>query len=110
MPFAGTFAPAIPGETKSFSIDFVNDLAAGDSLISATSRLECLFGVDPNVSLLLAPGPPAINGTLVTQVAGNSIYPRGFQPGIIYRWTVTAKTALGWTLVSYAHLPCNAAV
>jgi hypothetical protein len=108
MPFAGTFAPAIPGETKSFSIDFVNDLAAGDSLISATATLDCFYGSDPNVGLLLAPGPPAIRGTAVSQVAGNTIYERGFQPGVIYRWTVTAKTAGGWTLVAYAHLPCNA--
>jgi hypothetical protein len=106
MPFAGTFNPAIPGETKSFSIDFVNDIAAGDAIDRATGTLAVFYGSDPNAAELVAPGPPAISGSVVTQILGYG--PTGFQPGIIYRWTVTAETTGGWTLVAYAHLPCNA--
>jgi hypothetical protein len=104
MPFAGTFDPAIPSEQKAFSIDFVNDLAAGDSIVSATATVAVFYGQDVNVAQLVIP-PPAINGTIVTQVLGLG---PGFQPGTIYRWTVTALTQGGWTLISYAHLPCNA--
>ena len=104
MPFAGTFAPAIHGEMKSFSIDFAADLSPGDTLASATAAFSVFYGVDPNVAQLVVP-PPAIAGSIVSQVLG---FGPGFQPGIIYRWTVTALTQGGWTIVSYAHLPCKA--
>jgi len=78
MPFAGTFNPAIRGERKSFSIDFANDLPAGDAIASVSTALEVFHGVDPNVELLFAPGPPAISGSVVTQVLG---FGPGFQPG-----------------------------
>jgi hypothetical protein len=70
MPFAGTFAPALVGEMKGFRIDFVNDIAAGDTLQSATATLECFYGSDPNAAGLVAPGPPRISGTLVSQMLG----------------------------------------
>jgi hypothetical protein len=106
MPFAGTFNAVLPGETRPFSIDFINDIAAGDTIASASATIESFYGVDENVALLPAPGPPGIVGTTVIQTLGFGPY--GFQPGIIYRWTVKAETAGGWVLISFAHLPCRA--
>jgi hypothetical protein len=102
MAFAGTFKAAIPGERKAFSIDFVNDLAAGDAIASVSTALTVFFGADASVASLKV-SLPAVNGSVVSQGFGP-----GFQPGIIYRWTVTAKTEGGATLVSYAYLPCYA--
>jgi hypothetical protein len=58
MPFAGTFNPAIPGETKSFSIDFVNDIAAGDAIDRATGTLAVFYGSDRSSLKFLATAPP----------------------------------------------------
>ena len=104
MPFAGTFGPILPGEVRMFSIDFANDIGAIDSLQSATAVMDVWFGDDPNASLLIT-GEPSILGTVVLQMVGGGGY--GPQPGVTYRLTLTAVTAAGWTIVNYAHIPCN---
>jgi hypothetical protein len=104
MPFAGTFDPILPGECKTYSIDFVNDIGAGDSLQSATATLDVFYGSDPNAASLIS-GHPAISGTTAVQMVGGGA---SAQPGVIYRWTVTAITEGDSTLIGYAHLPCAA--
>jgi len=94
-----------PGEVISFSIDFGPQMALGDTLTGASGALSVYSGIDGNAASLMA-GSPVIKGTIVSQLIGAA--GGGFQPSVIYRWTVTATTSEGMTLVNYGHIPCQA--
>ena len=104
MPFGGQYSARSPGEARVFSFDFFNDLAAGDSIASAATTLTVYQGADPNAATLLIGSPTILNGlgtnTVVAQKIGTNVNnATGFLPGVVYRWTITAQTALGETAV-----------
>jgi hypothetical protein len=105
MPFAGDFSAVSPGETKSFSIDFVAQLSTGETISSCTGAVAAYYGTDANATTI-ATGAAAFSGSVVLQKLGG--VSQGFQPGVIYRWTVSVVTSLGATLINYGHIACMA--
>ncbi len=94
MPIGGQFSARSPSEVRTFSFDLVNDLNAGDSIVSATTTLTSLH--DPNAAALLVGAPQILIGeggaaTVVSQRIG------GFLPAVTYAWTITATAAGGDT-------------
>jgi len=105
MPLAGYYSSCDPGETQPYSIDFSNQLATGDSIVTATSSLVADQGIDRSAFSWLV-GSPSINGTIVSQVIGGAM-PNGLQPGVVYRLTFVITTASGRTLSDYGLIPCS---
>ena len=116
MPFANSYGAVSPGEIKSFSIDFSLKLKSGEtitSVVSSTLEVEptpprtllWLNASDANAANLLV-GAPAINGAAVSQYIGAAT--NGFQPSVVYRWTVVIATSLGQQFSDYADIPCVA--
>jgi|SRR6185437_6520714 len=106
MPFGGQYSARSPGEARVFSFDFFNDLAPGDSIDpkNTTTTLTVYQGADPNAATLLIGSPTILSGlgtnTVVAQKIGTNVNnATGFLPGVVYRWTITAQTALGETAV-----------
>jgi hypothetical protein len=105
MPFAGYYSSCDPGETQPYSIDFSNQLATGDSIVSAAAALVADQGSDRSASSWLV-GSPTTNGTVVSQVIGGAM-PNGLQPGVVYRLTFLIATASGRALSDYGLIPCS---
>jgi hypothetical protein len=105
MPFAGDFSGVNPGETKVFSIDFGPQIATGDSIASCSGAVTTYYGNDTNAATI-AIGPAQFLGTIVSQNLGGTS--NGFQAGVYYRWTATAITTYGATLINYGHIACSA--
>ena len=104
MASVGDFSPVNPGETKTFSIDFAAQLAAGDSIVSCSGSVAAYFGTDANAATI-ALAPASKSGSVVLQSLGG--VSQGFQAGVVYRWTATAVTANGMTLINYGHIACQ---
>jgi len=110
MAFCGKFTPVVNGETKNFSLNFANDLAAqgpipADTIASITSvTLMDPSGTDTNPAALLI-GSAGINlTTWVTQKIGGSS--PGFNPATpFYVLTMTVLTTGGQTLILSANIP-----
>lgn len=103
MPFAGTFSPVTTVERLPLTIDFTNQLKAGDALSGTpTVTIAAHTGVDPSASGLLW-GNPALSGNKVTQWAGP-----GWAPDVTYEITITASTAAGATISLYARITAQA--
>lgn len=91
----GDFSSANTPETDLFTLDFVNDLVAGDSVVSATWTISVLVGTD-NAADSYKIGDPTVFGSKVTQKAA------GFLPGVEYCMTAQATTQFGLTPILWA--------
>ncbi|WP_294538118.1 hypothetical protein [uncultured Rhodoblastus sp.] len=101
MPFAGDFLPPVsPGEALSFSMDFVKQIATGDSLVTVSTTLTVHSGTDALVASRLV-GNPAISGTVVSQVL------EMLAPGVTYNLVFSAVTANGATIVNFGRVSCT---
>lgn len=99
------FFPFDSTESIVVGIDFVNDLAAGDTIDSAT--VTCTVADDSQVS---DPDPQS-------RIAGGPFYPTNTQvtwrfaspvAGCKYLITVTATTTTGAEIITdYTHAPCE---
>lgn len=90
------FDPADITESEFFGIDFVNDIAAGDSVLGVESfTIELINGYDPNYLLRIS-GAPSNDGTLASCRISN------LQPGCRYRLIATVSTALGNLITLWA--------
>jgi len=90
MRAARDFDPADQSELEPFSFDFVNEIAAGDSIAPGSVpsfTAELVYGDDPDYASRVS-GLPSVDGTVVSCYAG------GFQPGCRYRLVATVVTTL----------------
>ena len=106
MPLVGDYTAVAPGELRSFSIDFSAQLAAGETISSSTAAVSAYLGTDAN-AVALAYGNTVNAGGVVSQLVGVN-GANNFQPGVIYRLTITAITSAGQKLINWAHLACAA--
>ena len=96
------FPPANPNETQPYSIDFINDLPVGQTIIGANVTLTTYQGTDSNPSShLIGSTPSQIISTIVTQIIGNLV------AGNIYSLNIVAISSNGFTYELYAFIPCQ---
>jgi hypothetical protein len=101
MAYVGTdFDVATKGERQPYALDFVRDIADGDTLVSAIWTCEVVEGIDPNASSCIS-GPASVSGTKTFQFVILLV------PGVRYRLTATVITAVGSTVVLYSHVTCE---
>lgn len=102
--YAGVdFSPVDVGEVISEAFDFVNDLAAGDSIASVVWTCSVSTestGTDPAPASRLL-GPSGISGTVVSQRFS------GFLAGVTYTLLAQITTAFGDKLDLWSHVFCE---
>lgn len=85
-------------------IDFVNDLAPGDSVSSATITSTVAADsqvTDPTPAARIVAGPSYLGTTIVTYKFQSPV------AGCKYLISCTATTANNETITDYTHLPCE---
>lgn len=90
-----------PGEQEAYAFDFVNDLAANDSITGAQWFCTVDEGVDLTPSARLIGTPWFVGTTVTAQVIGTGI------PGVNYILQAVARTARGMTLSLFSHSRCE---
>ena len=91
------FDPAAPTESEVFTLDFVNDLTDGDSIVSAAVTLTVNEGVDATPSSRLN-GTYGVTGTKVMQRL------TGLLSGVLYCLSITITTANGNDIELNSHV------
>src|SRR5208282_358467 len=79
------------GETVFEPFDYISQLSAGESVVSATCSCVVYTGNDPNPSAVIS-GSPSFSGTIVNQLVTGGVL------GTIYELRMTAVTSLGQTI------------
>jgi hypothetical protein len=99
------FPPADPAESRTYTFDFVNDLADGDAIVEATWSCTVAGdsdGTDADAADHVAL-PATYDGTKTMQQVS------GLVAGVKYVLKATVGTVSGETVVLYSHVPCMAA-
>lgn len=91
------FSDTTPAQSATYSIDFVNDLAAGDSISSALWQILAISTADSNPQSH-AVGSPTIVGTEVRQVCS------GLLTGVLYTMRALVVTANGNRVSLFSHV------
>jgi hypothetical protein len=97
------FDPSDTGESERYTLDFVNDLQAGDAIQNATWACEVAAksaAPDPNAAARID-GPAVYQGTKTTQRV------TGMVPGVTYCLTATVVTTLDDTISLWSHVECK---
>jgi hypothetical protein len=100
MPYQGTdFSNATVGETVTYSMDFTDSLATGETLVSAT--VTCAVAADSTVNdpnaATVATGLASISGNIVTQAFMSMVF------GVKYLTTFKATTSQGEVEIWWSH-------
>jgi len=89
---SSTWSPKAPASKEYFTVDFVRQLATGDTITAASAcTVAVLEGTDANPSAMLL-GSPVVLGSLVSQEL------QGGVAGVRYTLTFSVTTAQGETL------------
>lgn len=104
MSYAGTnFPMATPEDDQIYSLDFVNDVQAGEVITSAEVSFTVEQGVDADPdSRVIGSYTIDATGLIVSQRI------RGLQPGCVYNLSIDANTSLGLTRNLFSLLLCQA--
>jgi hypothetical protein len=97
------FDPSDTGESERYTLDFVNDLQAGDAIAAATWTCEVAAkstGEDGEAASRID-GPAVFSGTKTTQRV------TGMMPGVTYCLTATVTTTLQDTVSLWSHVECK---
>jgi hypothetical protein len=82
------YTPKRASEVEIFTVDYVDQLAPGETIVSAAWSCSIYSGSDSSVAAMVQ-GNASINGTQVSQLIGGGV------PGVKYRPICTATTNLG---------------
>jgi hypothetical protein len=97
------FDPSDTGESERYTLDFVNDLQAGDAIATATWTCEVAAkstGSDADAATRID-GPAVYLGTKTTQRVS------GMVPGVTYCLTAKITTTLQDTVSLWSHVECK---
>lgn len=94
------FDPADQSESEPYTLDFVNDLAAGETLTSATWTCA----VAPDSRAQDASASTRLSGSAATSGTQTSQRVVGLLPGVKYILRAVAVTNQGNTRVLYSHV------
>lgn len=86
------WTPKRAGETEIFTVDFVNLLGAGETIVSALWSNSVIRGTDPLPSAMIQ-GAATITGTKVSQKITAGVLSNLYSP------VCTATTSLGQVLI-----------
>ena len=86
-------------ETDVFSLNFINDLNAGEGITAVTFSIGVSFGYDPSPSSRLI-GAPGISGTIVSQMVSQPP-----APGLLYWLSALITTTQGRQIELWGHFP-----
>lgn len=86
-----TWSPKDPGSTEFFTVDFVRQLAPGDSIISASCACSVLSGADASAAAMVQ-GASVISGSNVSQSIQAGV------AGVRYQLAFLVSTLQGETL------------
>jgi hypothetical protein len=98
------FSPAEQAESLLYGLDFVNDLAEGESLTEATWELVVREGVDPDPNSHLVDDPTLVipEGTDTQTATMQRI--GGLLPDVTYTARAVVTTSAGNTLSLWSHI------
>lgn len=96
------FPVADPAESRTYTFDFVNDIADGDAIIEAVWYCTVAEGADENAADHVAI-PANYAGTKTMQSVS------GLVDGVKYILRAKVGTEAGETAVLYSHVLCEAA-
>ncbi len=94
------FDPEDVGENEVFTLDFVNDLASGETITSAVWKCEVKSGSDSQAASRLS-GAPSNSGTKSSQRVA------GLLTGVTYRLTAVVTTSLSNVISLWSHVACQ---
>ncbi|MDE2097806.1 MAG: hypothetical protein KGL39_11205 [Patescibacteria group bacterium] len=94
-------SPIILGASEIFTANFQGQLAAGETIISASWEPVLLSGTDSNPSAMIS-GASTISGNLVSQMIAPTV------AGNYYRLVAFATTSLGQKIPRYANVMVEA--
>jgi len=98
------FPPADPVEGRTYTLDFVNDIASGDTIVEAVwycTVADDSDGADENSADHVAL-PATYEGTKTLQFVS------GLVDGVKYILKAVVGTQAGETVSLYSHVPCEA--
>lgn len=103
MYVGADFSPVDVGEVISEAFDFVNDLAAGDSIASVA--WSCTVSAESTGT----DSAPATRMSGTPNIIGTATYQRfaGMLPGVTYLLLATVTTTLGDQLKLWSHVYCS---
>lgn len=97
-------------EQEAYAFDFINDLADGDSIVTAVWTVATDEGVDPNPMARLVSTPwivtppvtvPVTPASVTAQILGTGV------PGVNYIVRAVVQTTRGMTLSLFSHSRCE---
>jgi len=88
----GNFTPKRAAEIEIFGVDFSDELAPGEAIVSAAWSVTPVDGVDPAANAMIQGGEQLI-GSISAQRIGGGV------PGVRYAPICTAQTSMGQTIV-----------
>jgi hypothetical protein len=91
------FDPSDVGEDELYTFDFVNDVACGETIVTATWSCAAVDGQDPDAASRVV-GPASWLGTETTQRVA------GMLAGVRYRLLASAFTTFGNTKHLWSHV------
>lgn len=94
------YDPSDSGESEPYTLDFVNDLVAGETLASATWTCAVVAGVDASAA-------SHVSGSASVSVTQTSQQFSGFVVGVKYRLQAVAITSAGSTKSLWSHVLCQ---
>ena len=90
-----------PGENEIYTLDFVRDMLAGETLSGATWTCVAVSGTDASASTRIS-GSATVSGTQTSQRC------TGFLDGVKYRLEATVTTSLSNTKKLWSHVSVKA--
>lgn len=98
------YFPFDTSESITLGMNFINDLASGDSVSTAT--VTCTVAddsmvPDPIPSTRITAGPFNFSPTIVTYTFSNPV------PGCKYLISITIQSAAGEIITDYSHISCE---
>lgn len=94
------FDPSDTGENEVYTIDFVNDLAPNEALMSAVWTCAVVSGIDTAAAT-------RISGAASVALSKSSQRITGLLPGVKYRLQAVAMTTFGNSVSLWSHVICQ---
>jgi len=87
-------------ESEVYSLNFVNDLQSGETILSVVFALTVSEGTDADVATRLDGDPGLINTIAMQRITG-------LLPGVVYALQATVTTSLGNNISLWSRIPCE---
>ena len=93
------YDPANPDESEVYGLDFTNDLASGETILTVTSDLTVFDGTDADPTSHLS-GSPSVSGATASQRLVD------LTSGVTYTLSFNVVTTMSNTLTLFSRVAC----